>query len=314
MMSLIGIYLLKGDKMKQYDVIIIGGGPAGLSCSICLARNGISSLIIDKSSDLMGKVCGDALTVDAITMLDQIGIDPLTINGRKVYSKIIYKNETKSEQKFVDMFGHEFEYGVSHDLLIQSILNHALRCGVTIEWNHECRNICFKSDGYYVDNAYIAREIILANGAEGMIITGEKLPSDMPLGMSAQIQGNCSYSNQSFHYFYDECYGNGYAWLFPIGNNTWNIGVYRCARKNLSRLYYEFEKKVFAGNTELKYLRRPKGALIGATKENVIRDPQFWYIGDCAFSAKLESGEGISFAIRDGINVAKQIAKRKQTW
>ena len=49
--------------MNKYDVIIVGGGPAGISCAYALGRAGIKTLIVDKKpKDKIGdKVCGDAL-------------------------------------------------------------------------------------------------------------------------------------------------------------------------------------------------------------------------------------------------------------
>ena len=34
--------------MKQYDLIVIGGGPAGMSAAIYAARGGMKTLVIEK--------------------------------------------------------------------------------------------------------------------------------------------------------------------------------------------------------------------------------------------------------------------------
>ena len=41
--------------MKNYDVIIIGGGLAGIKAYINLKKNGLNALIIEKSSYLGGR-------------------------------------------------------------------------------------------------------------------------------------------------------------------------------------------------------------------------------------------------------------------
>lgn len=298
--------------MKKYDVIIIGGGFAGLACCIHLVQHGMSCLIVEKNNDLSGKVCGDALTVSALTYLKMINIDPIAIEGKKVFSKIIYRDGAHKELFFSELFGMDFEFGVSRDILINYILDYALVNGAVVAWNHECRNITHMNKGYCVDGVYYASEIVLASGVTGRRIIQKSLPKDLPMGISARIQGKCGYSNESFHYFYNNCYGDGYAWLFPIGKDMWNVGVYGCERKHIKQLYYNFEKELFDDNREFEYLRKPKGAFVGATKEIVCNNSPFWFVGDCAFSSNYETGEGISFAIRDGITVAEKIMEKRR--
>ena len=50
----------------DYDVIIIGAGPAGLTCGLQLAKAGRSCLVIEQREELRGKVCGDGLSSHCI--------------------------------------------------------------------------------------------------------------------------------------------------------------------------------------------------------------------------------------------------------
>ena len=55
---------------------------------------------VEKNNDLSGKVCGDALTVSALMYLKMINIDPIAIEGKKVFSKIIYRDGVHKELFF----------------------------------------------------------------------------------------------------------------------------------------------------------------------------------------------------------------------
>ena len=177
---------------RIYDVIIIGSGPAGLACAISLSQNGYSCLLIEKNIRLQGKVCGDALTTSALVLLEHIGIDIATVEGKKVYSKKEYKNGVCRERTFFELFGREFEYGVSHDDMLNCMLNNALKNGVEIVYNHECNRILRQPDCYCIDNLYFSKEVVLANGAHGLSLIGETIPNDLPVGMSARIHGKCN--------------------------------------------------------------------------------------------------------------------------
>lgn len=300
------------DVMMKYDVIIIGCGFAGLACSIQLLKNGITCMMLEKGNNLLGKVCGDGLTVSAIKYLERIDIDILSLNGKKVYSKVIHKDGESQEMYFAELFSRNYEYGISRDVLINHILGHAVELGAEIIWNHDCRSIERENNSYCIDGRYYADEVVLAGGVSSRKNLLEALPKDIPTGMSARIYGKCGYSDKSFHYFYDERYGDGYAWLFPVGEDLWNIGVYRCASRNLKKLYYNFENKIFGNDYRFSYERKPKGALIGASREKFVNEKPFWIIGDCALSASFETGEGISFAIRDGISAAERIIVKRR--
>ena len=299
---------------KKYDAIVIGGGPAGLACSISLSRNGYSCLILEKNSSLEGKVCGDGLSTSSLTLLEEIGIDITDVEGKKVYSKKEYKNGLCLEQTYLELFGREFEYGVSHDALQKYMLEYALKNGAKIVYNHKCSSIVRQNDCICIDGLYFSKDVVLANGAYGRRLIGEHQPKDLPIGMSARIQGKCDYSDSSFHFFHDDCYEGGYAWLFPVGNEIWNAGVYGCSARNLKRLYSDFERFIFGNRDSYIYLRKPKGALVGALKVKKDEKHSFLLAGDCALSANYEVGEGISFAVRDGISAANSIiCKLKST-
>jgi flavin-dependent dehydrogenase len=51
------------NRSDKYDVIIVGGGPAGSIAAITLARKKYTVLILDKKPrDMIGdKTCGDCL-------------------------------------------------------------------------------------------------------------------------------------------------------------------------------------------------------------------------------------------------------------
>jgi geranylgeranyl reductase family protein len=60
-------------KQPIHDVIVVGAGPGGSTAANLLARQGISTLLLDKSDFPRDKVCGDGLTPQAIHWLDRLG-------------------------------------------------------------------------------------------------------------------------------------------------------------------------------------------------------------------------------------------------
>ncbi len=61
-------------KKNNYDIVIVGGGPAGTMAAKAAAENGVDVLLLDKRRELGVPVqCGEALAGD---VLNELGIEP----------------------------------------------------------------------------------------------------------------------------------------------------------------------------------------------------------------------------------------------
>lgn len=56
------------------DVIIVGGGPAGMMGALLLARAGISALVLEKHGDFLRDFRGDTVHPSTMEVLDQLGM------------------------------------------------------------------------------------------------------------------------------------------------------------------------------------------------------------------------------------------------
>jgi menaquinone-9 beta-reductase len=62
------------QEIKHFDVCIIGGGLAGLSLSILLAKSNIKVYLIEKNSYPSNKVCGEYVSNESWNFLQQLGV------------------------------------------------------------------------------------------------------------------------------------------------------------------------------------------------------------------------------------------------
>ena len=60
--------------MHQYDVIIIGAGPAGCASALFLHRQGLRVVVVDRARFPRDKVCGEFISPAADDLLDRLGV------------------------------------------------------------------------------------------------------------------------------------------------------------------------------------------------------------------------------------------------
>lgn len=65
------------------DVVIIGGGPAGLSAAIVLGRHGIPTTLVERGELPQRKPCGEGLLPNGVASLERLGVsrDTLGVHG-----------------------------------------------------------------------------------------------------------------------------------------------------------------------------------------------------------------------------------------
>lgn len=111
-----------------FDVIIVGGGLAGLTSAIHLSKSKQRVLLIEKNSYPKHKVCGEYISNEALPYLKSLGINP-TKEGAKKITKVHVSTITGGLIKGDLPLGG---FGMSRYFLDELLANKALSNGVSI--------------------------------------------------------------------------------------------------------------------------------------------------------------------------------------
>ena len=80
--------------MNGYDAIVIGAGPAGATAALLLARAGWSVAIVEKSAFPRRKVCGEFISAQALTLLEELGVgEVIECAGPEVRTGAVYAGD-----------------------------------------------------------------------------------------------------------------------------------------------------------------------------------------------------------------------------
>lgn len=114
----------------MFDAVIIGGGLAGCSAAITLARHGHHVALIEAGAYPRAKVCGEFLSPECITLFTEMGflehlqqLNPVVIRTVRV--------TTPTAGEWRGQFPAP-ALGVSRYALDQALVNYATQCGVTV--------------------------------------------------------------------------------------------------------------------------------------------------------------------------------------
>ena len=113
-------------------------------------------------------------------------------------------------------------------------------------------------------------------------------------------------SDDKFYYWYYDTSDDRYCWLFPIGNELWNVGIWNRSqqvdiREKLSNWLKKLEDIYFPSG--INYVTKIRGAYLGNLDQ---RDDRIFAngIGDFAGKNNMKNGGGIIGAIQSAIDVA----------
>jgi flavin-dependent dehydrogenase len=66
-----------GSADESWDLVIVGGGPAGLATAIVAAEQDLNVLVLERRDLPMDKVCGEGILPPGVRALEQLGVTPL---------------------------------------------------------------------------------------------------------------------------------------------------------------------------------------------------------------------------------------------
>ena len=250
---------------SEHDVIIVGAGPGGATAATALAQKGLDVLLIDRHSFPRDKICGDAISLGCIKIMNELGMKPKieAAEARGEFHRL-------DAMRLVGPSGHsiraEFKRGpygeesfVSPRVFFDAIIQQqAVESGARFV-QAEVKEPLME-DGRVVgviarDNgeakAHRSQVVIGADGVTSVIMRHLRSEADQhvdlhrAVALRAYIEGIELFPHEVEFFLYDDILP-GYAWIFPAGDQVANVGLgmrldrFRALKKNLKVMLRDF--------------------------------------------------------------------------
>ena len=295
--------------MNQYDLIVVGAGPAGSTCAALCAHQGGRIMILEAARFPRDKVCGDCLNPAVWPILDRLGLSSAV---RALPSTV------PSTMRFSVSGHHELEIPiVSTTCSASSIEERIVRrrdfdallaaraCEMGAEFRDGSPVTTLRSNSGIWEvtlasgETYHARRIVAADGRNSVIARLQRHYSPMTKDGRIGIQAHIPHPSDYDGALAMRIYRNGYGGLADIGSGMANLCLVanKDSMKELRReaeLYYRISTPVvWRSITPIS-----RSQVLAPARDGI------YLCGDAARVVEPFTGEGISYALRSGALLA----------
>ncbi len=297
--------------MREADVLIVGGGPAGSTCAWKLRQSGLDAVVLDRAPFPRTKLCAGWITPQVVEDLE-LDIDAyphrfLTFDRLEINWKgLRFRKKT-----------------VQHSIRRWEFDDYLLRRSGAESVTHKVRAIERQADGFVIDGKFRGRFLIGAGGTSCPVY--RQLFHDLsPRVKALQI---ATYE-QEFPYDWTDgdCklwfFGDGlpgYAWYVPKADGYVNVGLGGKAEtmKSQSMRLQDYWEKFTLRLSERGLVKDtgydPSGYsyyLRGPC--DVVRQGNAYIVGDAVGLASVDMGEGIGPAVQSALRAVDAITKNAE--
>jgi geranylgeranyl reductase family protein len=314
------------------EVLVIGGGPGGVSAGYWLAKSGRDVVVVEKKSYPREKTCGDGLTPRSVHELLAMGFDfdipeLHRIDGLRAYSGDVTIELPWPRHTMFPDWGAVIRRA-DLDMQVAALME---KQGAVLRQLTEAKPVVEGSRLVAVDltkngetERVFPKLVVVADGSLSRFgrALGAYRDRDFPYGLAARAYYASPNSGDRFlesQLDLLDAQGRsvpGYGWIFPLGDGTVNLGVgvlstftgWKDVNTNvLMDTMAAMTPDVWEITPESRLTKPRGGKLPMAFSVSPKVGPNWLMVGDAAGAVNPFNGEGIDYAYETGRIAARHV-------
>ena len=304
---------------RSFDVIVVGAGPAGSSAAYTTAKAGLSTLLLERRWEIGVPVrCAEAIS--RVKLPEFVSPDPRwvakVVHGARIVAPdgghidvVRHKDHEEGlvlERQIFDRHLAELAAQAGSEVRVKSRVVAVVREGNAIT------GVRVRSFG--ADEVIRSKIVIAADGVESQVgrwaglETGPGL-ANVSVCVQYLLSGVRLERSDHLHlYIGSDVAPGGYAWAFPKGGDTWNVGLgirpaFGGAKDQTAKQYLDvFVNKKFPGATPISLIM---GAVPVGGRILKLSSDGIMVAGDAGHQVNPLTGSGITNAMKCAVLAAE---------
>ena len=206
---------------QDFDVVIIGGGLAGLTSAIHLSKTNFSVLLIEKNTYPKHKVCGEYVSNEVLSYLNYLGFNPFEFGAKQISKFELTTHNNKTITASLPLGG----FGMSRYQMDYQLYKRALETGVEV-LQDAVTDVNFTSNNFQIETksskSFQAKIVIGAFGKRSNLdvkFNRKFITKTSPyLGVKIHVSGNFPEDKVALHNF-----KGGYCGVSKVANDHINL-------------------------------------------------------------------------------------------
>jgi flavin-dependent dehydrogenase len=285
------------------DVLILGGGPAGLAAAIALRQKGIDCLVVEAKGPAIDKGCAEGLMPDALSSLRELGLSITEEQGHR-FRGIRFNN--LQHHVHAD-FPNGTGIGVRRTKLHGLIADRAREAGVSVLWNSRARLLDSRSaliNGKKISYRYLVGADGQASGVRKWAGLGEVRSENIRFGFRRH------YNIAPWSEYVEVHWGPpGQVYVTPVAADSVCVVFITRNPKLVQGDFLEAFPAVAAKLQGVPTMSKLRGGISANRKLSRVASESVALIGDASGSPDAITGEGLAVSFRQAVSLANAIER-----
>lgn len=214
-------------ELNKNKVIIVGGGPAGLTVALYLEKFNIPYVLLEKKEFPKDKICGDAFVPIILKIFDELDLEDSFEREKVTRLKVKFNYENIAESITFDLSPEIGAFNTKR-MFFDNFLYQNIKDKESLHFNTKLTSIDHQKKSITIVKENIKKEmffdrLIIATGSKRLIFNNEN-KNNFNFATRLYIKVDDVLNHNYIEYLSD--FDFGYFWAFPVSNNELNTGVY----------------------------------------------------------------------------------------